>query len=90
MAPTATQVATVTKDFAQPHNLVDALPEPHKVKGDAHANHKETQEQGVEKTPNPQGGNYATTLRTRALGFSIFFLKFVVVGFHKHHKGYLY
>ena len=26
----------------------------------------------VEKTPNPQGDSYGTTLRTRALGFSIF------------------
>ena len=41
-------------------------------RGNALANHKETQEQMVEKTPNPQGGSYGTTLRTRALGFSIF------------------
>jgi len=26
----------------------------------------------VEKTPNPQWGSYGTTLRTKALGFSIF------------------
>jgi hypothetical protein len=36
------------------------------------ANHKETQELVEEKTPNPQGGSYGTTLTTRALGFSIF------------------
>ena len=47
-------------------------------RGNALANHKETQEQMVDKTPNPQGGSYGTTLRTRALGFSIFWVQFVV------------
>jgi hypothetical protein len=39
------------------------------------ANHEETQEltrTSGEKTLNSQGGTYGTTLRTRALGFSIF------------------
>jgi hypothetical protein len=41
-------------------------------RGNALANHKETQEQVVEKTINPQEGSNGTTLRTRALDFSIF------------------
>jgi hypothetical protein len=61
----------VTNDFAQPHDLVGVYLN-HMVEIQALANHKETQELVEEKTPNPQGGSYGTTLTTRALGFSIF------------------
>jgi hypothetical protein len=58
-------------DFDQPHDLVGVYLN-EKVEVQGLANHKETQELVEEKTPNPQGGSYGTTLRTRALGFSIF------------------
>ena len=78
MAPTATQIATCDKWFRPTTQFGRCLTWTTQGRGNALANHKETQEQMVEKTPNPQWGSYGTTLRTRALGFSIFWVQFVV------------
>jgi hypothetical protein len=67
----------MTNDFAQPHNLVGVYLN-HKVGIQALANHKETQELVEEKSHNPQGGSYGTALKTRALGFSVFLVQFMV------------
>jgi hypothetical protein len=42
------------------------------MQGSALANQKKIQEQMSKKAHNPQGSNAGTTLRTRALGFSVF------------------
>ena len=78
MAPTATQIATCDKWFRPTTRFGRCLTWTTQGRGNSLANHKETQDQMVEKSPIPQWGSYGTTLRTRALGFSILWVQFVV------------
>jgi hypothetical protein len=60
MAPTAARIATCDKWFHPTTCLGQSLPWTTQGRGNAHANHKETQEQKVENSPNPQGRSNGT------------------------------